>query len=182
MVNSSLFRRIELQMLMNLTAKAFGERPQRTWTRSNDEALKAYAEYTSRRLHAGADERFLQRMNSEALKMGRLLRHVFFVRSEAKAQRLIVALYRNIGISLSWTDGQQLCFHSCYFSSHYTPAACLAASALDDGIILGITGQTSCQLHFSQRITEGCGCCKARLECKERQEVSLRQNRNVHNK
>ncbi len=163
MVNSSLFRRIELQMLMNLTAKAMGERPQRIWTLANDEALKVYAEYTSSRLQKGADEALLERMNSEALKMGRLLRRVFLIKSEAKALRMIVALYRNISINLSFSNHQSLCFRSCYFSRHYMPAACQAASALDDGIIRGITGLPHCHLQFTQRITEGFPCCIAKL-------------------
>ncbi len=161
MVNSSLFRRIELQLLMDLTAKTLGKPSQRTWTLPNAEALKVYAEFTSSHLREGTDEAALQRMNSEALKMGRLLRRLFMIKSEARARRLIVALYRNIGIRLSFLDQEHLCFHSCYFSRFYTPAACLAASALDDGIIRGITGQTSSHLCFSQRITEGCNCCKA---------------------
>ncbi len=164
MVNTSLFRRIELQVLMNLTSGAFGQHPKRIWTRSNDEALKAYADYTSNHLREGADDELLQRMNSRAYKVGLMLRRLFFVRSEAKAERLIIALYRNIGITLSFSDDKNLCFHHCYFSNHYTPAACLAASALDDGIIRGITGKASCRLCFSQRITEGCRCCKATFQ------------------
>ncbi|MCR5130448.1 MAG: hypothetical protein K6C10_03175 [Prevotella sp.] len=172
MVNSSLFRRIELQVLMNLTAKAFGKKPERIWNRPNDEALRAYAQFTSSHLREGADEALLQRMNSRAYKMGRLLRSVFLVSSEARAQRLIVALYRNIGISLSFSGDKKqdaphessLCFRRCYFSAYYTPAACLAASALDDGIIRGIMGEPSRRLCFSQRITEGCSCCLATLQ------------------
>jgi len=167
MVDTPLFRRIELQMLMNLTARAFGEPSPRIWTLPNREALKIYAHYTSSHLQTGADEQTLQRMNSEALRMGRLLRLLFFVRSEARAQRLIVALYRNIGITLAFSTSQQLCFSSCYFSGHYTPAACLAASALDDGIIRGIMGHTDCRLCFSQRITEGCSCCRAQLKAEK---------------
>lgn len=164
MVNSPLFRRIELQMLMNLTARALGEQPKRIWTLPNSEALKSYAEYTGSRLRTGTDEPTLQRMNSEALKMGRRLRCLFLVRSETRARRLIVALYRNIGIQLSFTDNEQLCFRNCYFSRHYTPAACRAASALDDGIIRGITGQATGRLHFSQRMTEGCPYCQAKIK------------------
>jgi len=164
MVNSSLFRRIELQLLMNLTAHALGQKPKRIWTLPNAEALKAYAEYTSRNLLAGADEPLLERMHTEAYKMGRLLRRLFLINNEARAQRLIVALYRNIGIKLSFESSNQLCFHRCYFSRFYTPQACKAASALDDGIIRGILGMESEHLHFSQRITEGCKQCRAQLK------------------
>ena len=40
LVNNALFRRIELQQLMNLTARAFGKPSQRIWTLPNDEALR----------------------------------------------------------------------------------------------------------------------------------------------
>ena len=163
MVNSSLFRRIELQLLMNLTAHALGQKPKRIWTLPNAEALRGYAEYTSSNLQAGADEALLERMHTEAYKMGRLLRRLFLINNEARAQQLIVALYHNIGIKLSFESSRQLCFHSCYFSRFYTPQACKAASALDDGIIRGILGLESEHLHFSQRITEGCKCCKAQF-------------------
>ena len=163
MVNSSLFRRIELQLLMNLTARALGQKSQRIWTLPNAEALRVYAEFTSSNLQAGADDPLLERMHTEAYKMGRLLRRLFLINNEARAQRLIVALYRNIGIRLSFESSRQLCFHRCYFSRFYTPQICQAASALDSGIICGILGLESEHLHFSQRITEGCKQCKAQL-------------------
>jgi len=164
MVNSSLFCRIQLQLLMNLTAHALGEKTVRIWTRSNTEALKTYATFTAQHLQTGASEVTLQRMNSEALKIGQLLRQLFFIHSTARAQRIIVALYRNIGIELSFAADGQLYFHRCYFSSHYTPAACRAASMLDDGIIRGILNQHACSLCFSRRITEGCHRCEAALQ------------------
>ena len=79
MVNSSLFRRIELQMLMNLTARALGQKPKRIWTLSNAEALRAYAEYTCSNLQADADETLFERMNTGAYRMGRLLRQLFLI-------------------------------------------------------------------------------------------------------
>lgn len=163
MVNSSLFRRIELQMLMNLTARALGHKPKRIWTLSNDEALRAYAEYTCMNLQEDADETLFERMSTEAYKMGRLLRQLFLISNDTSAQRLIVALYHNIGIQMSFGSSQQLCFHRCYFSSFYTPQTCRVASALDSGIICGISGLPSKHLQFSQRITEGCKCCRAQF-------------------
>ena len=53
--NSTLFRRLELQLLMNLTARAIGQPGRRLWTRPCDEALRIYAEYTSAHLRHGAD-------------------------------------------------------------------------------------------------------------------------------
>ncbi|MCR5181372.1 MAG: hypothetical protein K6C30_09220 [Bacteroidaceae bacterium] len=164
MIESPLFRRLELQVLMDLTARALGQPSQRIWFRSADEALKRYARFTGSQLSEGASETQLLRMNSRAYSLGRWLRRLLLVRSEARAQRLIVALYRNIGIRLSFSAGQHLCFHRCYFSAYYTPAACRAASALDDGIIRGIMGRPERRLHFTQRITEGCSNCLATFQ------------------
>ena len=86
MVNSSLFRRIELQMLMNLTARALGQKPKRIWTLSNAEALRAYAEYTCSNLQADADETLFERMNTGAYRMGRLLRQLFLISNDGFRQ------------------------------------------------------------------------------------------------
>ena len=163
MFNSSLFKRIELQLLMNLTAHALGKKPKRIWTLSNSEALKVYAEFTSSTLQTDAGNTLFERLNTEAYKMGRLLRRLFWINNEFRAQRLIVSLYHNIGIQLSFSSPQQLCFHRCYFSSFYTTQICKVASALDSGIICGIAGLPSKHLQFCQRITEGCHCCRAQL-------------------
>lgn len=163
MVNSSLFRRIELQLLMNLTAHALDQKPKRIWTLPNAEALRAYAEYTSSNLQTNADKTIIKRMHTEAYKMGQLLRQLFLINNEGRAQRLITSLYHNIGIQLSFCSHQQLCFQRCYFSSFYTPQICEIASALDSGIICGISGLPAKHLQFCQRITEGCNCCRAQI-------------------
>jgi hypothetical protein len=49
----------------------------------------------------------------------------------------------------------------CFFSDHYTPDTCRLMSALDAGVVAGLFGGTS--LEFSERITEGAGCCRASL-------------------
>ncbi|MBR3455314.1 MAG: hypothetical protein IKH26_08325 [Bacteroidaceae bacterium] len=159
LVNNALFRRIELQQLMNLTARAFGKPSQRIWTLPNDEALRVYAEYTRDHLQEGVNGPLLERMNGEAYKMGRWLRRLFFLNRQADIERFTIALYRNIGIELEGSIPGQLCFRRCFFSHYYTPDICLAASALDDGMIRGLAGKG--RLTFQKRITEGCKCCIA---------------------
>lgn len=170
---SNLYARVELQLLMNLTAKAIQQPAERIWTLSSADALRAYATYTNRHLQGGASRQLLQRMNSEAYLMGCRLRRLFFVRSNKAAQRLVVKLYRHIGINMQFTADDELCFHSCYFSRFYTPAVCRAASVLDDGIIRGITGLAEGELHFSQRITEGCSCCKAVIKNEPNKNINI---------
>lgn len=164
-INNSIVRRVELQLLMNLTAKALRQPSRRIWTLPHGDALRTYAEYTS--APAVVSDGATERMNMAAYRMGRLLRRLLLVRSEAAGRRVVVALYRNIGIEVSFTGGGQLCFRRCYFSCFYTPAVCQAVSALDDGIIRGLTGRQARRLCFTQRITEGCSCCKAELRIEQ---------------
>lgn len=171
-INNSLFRRVQMQLLMNLTARAFQKPSKSIWRLSHAEALKEYANYTNSHLSSTADNELLKRMNSEAYKMGHLLRLLLLVRSQTYAQRIVMALYKNIGINMSFNSDGRICFHSCYFSRLYTPTTCKAASALDDGIIRGITGKQSSHLCFSQRITEGCNSCIAKFE---------QQHKNIYN-
>lgn len=162
-VRSKLFRRIELQQLMNLTARALGQPARRIWTMPCDRALAAYAEYTRQHLQGDPSEQLLSRMGDEAYRMGRLLRRVFRLKKKEDIGRMLVELYRHIGIRLDGQVPGRLCFRACYFSQYYTPAVCLAASAMDEGIMRGLSGQDG-HLHFHQRITEGCNHCIAIFE------------------
>lgn len=159
LINTSLFRRIEIQLLMNLTARAIGKPGKRTWTLSNDEALRAYAEYTRDNLREGVDQHLLRQMDQEAYKAGRRLRLVLHLRKQADVESLLAALYRNIGITLEGHMPGRLTFSQCFFSQFYTPQLCLAASALDQGIMRGLAGDG--RLTFEQRITQGCQHCLA---------------------
>lgn len=161
LVDSSIFRRVEIQQLMNLTARALGEKGRRVWTLPSSKALKVYAEYTSSRLSGDCDRELLERMNVEAYKVGARLRKLFSLKEKAETERFVFALYRNIGITMSGRIPGQICVARCFFSRFYTPATCLAASALDDGIIRGLAGYG--RLSFSQRLTEGCDRCIARF-------------------
>lgn len=159
LLNSSLFRRIELQLLMNLTARALGKPSKRIWTLSNGKALRVYAQYTREYLKGHIDQHLLERMHQEAFKMGQRLRMMFHLRKSADVEQFTFALYKNIGITMNGNIPGNLCVRHCFFSRFYSPAVCLAASALDSGIISGLSGGG--QLTFQQRITEGCLCCIA---------------------
>lgn len=161
----SLFRKIELQLLMNLTARALNKPAQRIWTLPNEKALQVYAEYTCGHLGGNPDEALWQRINDKAYRMGKRLRKIFHLRDTADIARFIFLLYRNIGIQMEGNIPGKICVTKCYFSSHYTPAICQVASALDDGIIKGLAGGG--KLQFQQRITEGCKCCLATFKTSE---------------
>lgn len=170
---SPLLARIELQLLMNLTARALQQPAERIWTLSGADALRAYADYTSRHLQGGVSEQLWQRMNSEAYRMGCRLRRLCLLRHKTTAQRMVVWLYQHIGIDVRFVHDDELCFYDCYFSRFYTPAVCRAASALDDGIIRGIIGMADGRLHFSHRLTEGCNCCKATIKTEPNKNINI---------
>lgn len=161
-VRSQAFRRIELQQLMNLTARALGKPARRIWTLSNAWALQVYAEYTRDHLQDTPTDDLIQRMNDEAFRVGKRLRTLFGLSKQADIEVFTQLLYRHIGIVLEGHIPGELCFRSCFFSQYYTPSICLAASALDEGLMRGLGGNG--HLRFSARITEGCACCKARFD------------------
>ena len=161
LIGSSLFRRIELQQLMDLTARAFRKPGKRVWTLPPDKGLEVYAGYTAGHLREGVDAELLRRMNLEAYRVGKRLRRIFRIRTQEQAESLIFSLYKNIGIDMSGSIPGDIYVSRCYFCRHYTPEVCLAASALDEGIISGLAGKGA--LSFSQRLTDGCSCCRARF-------------------
>lgn len=158
-IRSQWFRRIVLQQLMNLTARAFGKPAKRIWTLSCQEALKTYAEYTRDNLAGPPTDELIERMTEEAYQTGHWLRRMFLLRRPEEIDRFLIELYRHIGITLEGHIPGDLCFRRCYFSRYYTPETCRAASALDEGMMRGLAGSGS--LRFRQRITEGCENCKA---------------------
>ena len=165
LVRSSLFRRMELQALMNLTARALGVPAERIWTRRHEDALRAYAAFTAGHLQGGVSPEILQRMNDEAARMGRRLRKLFRLKDPSETERFIFALYDHIGIAMEGRIPGEIFVSRCYFSTYYTPVVCLAASSLDEGIIRGLAGEG--QLRFSRRLTEGCVRCQATFFNKE---------------
>lgn len=161
-IRSQWFRRIELQQLMKLTARAFGKPARRIWTLPGDQALQAYAEFTRDNLQEVPTDALVLKMSDEAFRVGCRLRRLLCLRQQADIERLAVELYRHIGITLEGHLPGHLCFRQCFFSHYYTPSVCLAASALDEGIMRGLMGEGG-RLRFQQRLTEGASCCKATM-------------------
>lgn len=160
--------KIQLQILMGLTAGIFGQRSRFLMMSGYEEALRSYVQYTRELLQSckGDDKGLLQlRMGEESYKMGRRLRRVMGLKNRRDLERLVFILYKNIGIDMSGEIPGDVCVSRCYFSNFYDPGMCRLISAMDSGIIRGIYGGG--ELVFSQRITEGCECCRARFDMNE---------------
>lgn len=122
-----------------------------------EQALRDYAAYSARCLmRCKADP---GRIYREAYRTGERVRRLTGFTEKADLERLVFYLYRNIGILMDGHLPGEIKVSSCYFSRFYTPEQCALMSYMDSGIIAGILGGG--KIEFTERITEGCGGCKA---------------------
>lgn len=150
-----------------------------------DAALRQYAEFTASCMSSAAacsdpdgyvktgtgeagsdaggapDTELPDRLYQEAFRLGSLIRRITGFRDRRDLDRLIFCLYRNIDISMSGSTDCGLIVSGCFFSEFYTPWQCRLMSCVDSGVIAGICGGG--RLEFTERITEGCGRCRACL-------------------
>ena len=157
-----LIRRIQLQMLMNLTCRIFGQKRRGIWFYAPDKALEIYARYTRECMLNRCVEEDLslqRRMEEKSYQMGALLRRWTGLSDHEDLARLVFLLYKNIGIQMSGQIPGDIYVSRCYFSDLYDPCMCAVISGMDHGIISGLYGGG--RLQFQERITEGCAGCKA---------------------
>ncbi len=152
-----LFSRIQLQILLNVTARAFGVRGKQIWHLSCERALEEYAVFTENVMClSDADPQWLYQ---KAYALGSRIRQITGFTDSGDLRRLVFFLYRNIGIRMDGRIPGEVTVSSCYFSRFYTPGQCALMSFMDSGIIAGLWGGG--HLNFTGRITEGCGNCTA---------------------
>jgi len=149
--------RVQLQILMDLTARAFRRRGRRLWTRRWRDGLREYAEYT-RRYCEDADPR---RLYALSFALGARLRRATGFTDPGDLRRLVFWLYRGIGIAMDGELPGGITVSRCFFSDYYASRACAVMSRMDSGIVGGVMGGG--RLVFTERITEGRPCCKACL-------------------
>jgi hypothetical protein len=161
-----------LAALFEATAAAFAEPIPDLDGLPFEERLTRYAEFTHDAvMRAIADGRDLpaieRRLHAGAYGLGRRLRRLLGVDQTDTAQVMAVGrtLYGVIGIDLRGTSDGEVTVGNCYFSRFYAPETCRVISALDAGLFAGLSDGG--QLVFSQRITEGHPCCRARLFARE---------------
>jgi len=160
-----LKRRV-LRDLFSATAQAFGVRTPPTGRLSPERLLIAYAQFTkaeAERLWAeSGDEKDVERRLFEnARVLGAALRRKFRACSRNEVIRLSRVLYKILGIDFDGREDYGVIIRQCAFSRHYSSRVCRLISALDAGAASGLTDGGT--LEFTQRITEGHDCCRARL-------------------
>ena len=148
---------VQLQILLNLAARAFHAPGKSVWRHAPAQALREYAEFTVRcTLRGGANPDNLYR---EAFDLGKRLRRLTGFTDAEDIERLIFYLYRNLQISMSGHLPGEITVRKCYFSGFYAPEQCALMSAVDSGVMSGLLGGGT--LTFTERITEGHKTCAA---------------------
>ena len=162
----ALIKRQALVQLFRATAAAFQCDMPRLSGLSREQCLLAYARFTVERadeaLRQGGDLSELQeRLYWNAYRLGRRPGWLLRVRSVDDVMTLGRLLYGILDIDFEGSDNGEITICRCYFSSCYSPEACQVMSAMDRGLLAGLAGGGD--LVFSQRITEGQPCCRARF-------------------
>jgi len=134
---------------------------------SYDACLQTYALFTSEQaekaLQAGRDVSAIKtQLYQNAYPLGGKLRKWFSVDTMEEVMELGQILYRAIGVEIQGDTQGDVTVKRCYFSQFYSGPVCDLISAMDDGVFSGLSGGG--RLVFSQRLSEGRECCRARLQ------------------
>lgn len=150
---SKLLARIQIQILVHITAKAFQKKERCVLFSKN--ALMRCVEYTKACIDAQGERDQLYQM---ALRLGKQIRKLTGFTDPEDLKRLVFLLYRNIGITMTGEIPGEILVTECYFSNMYSAKHCMGISAMDRGVIVGICDIEN--LRFTERITEGYMQCK----------------------
>jgi hypothetical protein len=157
-----------LEDLFRFTAAAFDRQPPDLRDLSHADVLLGYARFTrneaERALAGGTAPAVQKELHDRSLRLGRDLRSRLPVRSRADAAAALRFLYHTLAIDKRVDARGAVTIRHCSLAAHYPPEVCRFMSAMDEGIVAGLCGG---RLVFSQRITEGAPCCRARIEWPE---------------
>lgn len=112
-----------------------------------------------------ADTKDVQRrLYDAAFQLGAGLKERFKIKKRKDALALLPVIYRILGIDLK-IDDKKFIVKNCFFSRYYSEEICRIISALDMGLLAGLT--SGGRLEFTQRITGGRPCCVAEISFEE---------------
>jgi hypothetical protein len=154
-----------LSQLFALTADAFGSALPDAVGVSRDEMLERYALYTrdeaGKAIARGEPEKVRAELYRNAFSLGEEIRRAFRIKTRRDALVMGGIMYRALKIDFRGDGSSGIFMKRCFFSSYYSADVCDLISALDEGLIAGLS--PGVKLRFFQRITEGDECCRAHL-------------------
>jgi len=156
----------KLKELFSCTASAFECNPPEIQGLSFGECLEKFASFTKveteRSIRQGKDLQIIKsRLFQNAFRIGENLRNKFRVTTIEEVMIMSRILYGILEIDFHGAAQGEITIKRCFFSNKYSSQVCRVISSLDEGVIAGLSGGG--QFEFSERITEGKDCCKARL-------------------
>jgi hypothetical protein len=160
-----LIRKNRLGQLFGATADAFQYQAPELNGLSMNKRLEIFARFTAERAEAvilqGKGSEVKERLYHNAYIIGQNIRKEFNLLNLNEVIRACGVIYKALEIDFRGNLQGQINIPRCFFSSFYSPKVCHIISGLDEGLIAGLSG--GLKLEFSQRITEGKDCCRARL-------------------
>ncbi len=155
-----------LAELFAVAAEAFGAEPPNLRGVNYGKSLELFARFThdrvqSLRLRGQDDSTVRKSLYSGAYRIGVRARRLLGISDISDAMECAALLYRFIGIDFKGSPRGEIVISRCYFSNFYSPETCRLISALDEGVLAGVSGNG--RLVFERRITDGDCCCRARL-------------------
>jgi hypothetical protein len=169
------FARPGLEELFKATADAFEVSAPSTQGLAFEDSLRLYAAFT--RQHAeelakhGRTEQLEARLFENAFVLGAAYRQRFRLKTPADAMRMARVIYRLLRIDFLGAPEGPVLVRRCFFSAYYTADVCRLISAVDSGLVAGLSGGGS--LRFSERITAGHRFCRAQFAQGEGASASL---------
>jgi len=157
-------RRREIGQLFARTAAAFGCPVPSPQARGVKGLLAEYSHFTREQAEAALDggedlQSLERRLFSAALALGRGYRLRLGVRSFRDAMAAARLIYAGLGIDFRGGPDGDVEVRRCAFAAVYTPRVCALVSALDRGLLAGLT--KGGDMEFRQRLTEGAPACRA---------------------
>lgn len=167
-VGANIPRFIKKRMIIRLfvaTADAFEASMPSVEKLTTEECLREYAFFTKDRAEAtirtGNEVQVKQKLYANAFRLGTGIREELGVRGVKETMQLAQLVYRVVGIDFNGMPDGEVVITRCFFSRFYSPAVCGIIQSLDAGLLSGISGGG--RLSFSERLTTGSECCRARL-------------------
>jgi len=129
-----------------------------------NECLKQYALFTKDKAQESIRQEnefeVKPRLYQNAYRLAQKIKKSFRIDNVEDMMKISKVVYRILNIEFAGNCDGEIIIRRCFFSSFYSSDVCQLISSLDEGLMGGLSGGT---FRFSQRITEGKECCRARL-------------------